>query len=98
MITERNISSTGSIGLRAKRNMPNFKNQSTKKCNIVKMTGRIYKEGREMRDGKSVWVDLLGEPDNRLMVFAALAGGPDLFYKVFKDMGEVNEHFEIIES
>lgn len=103
MIIEKHISNTKSIGLRSKRNMPHFKNQSTKECYISKMTGRIYKEGREIRGGQTVWTDTVGEPDNRIQVYASFVtnfqvGGYDLFHKVFKDMEEVNEHFEIIES
>jgi hypothetical protein len=56
---------------------------------IQRMTGRIFKPGK---DEKGRFVDVVGVPDQRLMVFT----GHTQFYGVFTE-SELNELFEEIQ-
>lgn len=49
-----------------KKPIGNFKEGETLHVNMMKMEGRIYKPGKDL-EGK--WLDTVGEPDKRIMVF-----------------------------
>lgn len=61
--------------------------------NIVKMTGRIYKAGK---NEKGKFIDTVGEPDNRYQVYAEL--GYDYPHKVFNDKESIKKNFVLTPS
>lgn len=56
---------------------------------IMTMSGRIYKQGKEVINGKSEWIDKVGEPDERLMVI-----GSGAYCCRTKEV--LDEHFETV--
>lgn len=51
---------------------------------ITKMTGRIYKQGK---DSNGKWIDTVGEPDNRYQVYN------DVPHKVYPDRESIKRDF-----
>ena len=66
------------------------------KISTQRMTGRRYNPGRHEpgSDGKlGDWIDKVGEPDNRIMLWISNGYASVLFYKVFESQEDINKMF-----
>lgn len=52
------------------------------------MSGKIYKPGKHIVNGKHEWIDKVGAPDLRIMVWTFG------FYKVYQDTNEISKDWK----
>lgn len=59
--------------LKCTKSITDFVEGKNYHVSIQRMTGRMYKPGKHIVNGKQEWIDKEGQPENKIMIFTGSA-------------------------